>query len=51
MGAEVQGHPTRAQPYEGSSKGSSSSLYGHPGATNRIPIHSRGAVLPSSDKV
>ena len=51
MGAEVQGHPARAQPYEGSNKGPSSSLYGRPGAKNRIPIHSRGAALPSSDKV
>ena len=28
MRVEVQGHPTRAQPYEGSSKRPSSSLYG-----------------------
>ena len=51
MGAEVQGHRARAQPYEGSSKGPSSSHYGHPGAINRIPIHSRGAALPFSGKV
>ena len=29
MGAEVQGHPTGAQPHEGSCKGLSSRLYGH----------------------
>ena len=29
MGAEVQGHPTGAQPHEGSSKGPSSRLYRH----------------------
>ena len=51
MGAEVQGHPARTQPHEGSSKGPSSSLYGRPSATNQIPIHSRGAALPSSGKV
>ena len=51
MGVEVQGHPARAQPHERSSKGSSSSLYGRLGATNRIPIHNQGAALPSSGKV
>ena len=51
MGAEVRGHSARVQPHEGSSKGLSSSLYGHPGATNRIPIHSQGDALPSSGKV
>ena len=51
VGAEVQGHPARTQPHEGSSKGPSSSLYERPGATNRILIHSRGAALPSSSKV
>ena len=51
MGAEIQGHLTRTQPHEGSSKGASSSLYGRPGATNRISIHSRGAALPSSSKI
>ena len=51
VGAEVQGHPARPQLHEGSSKGPSSSLYGCPGATNRIPIHSRSAALPSSGKV
>ena len=34
MGAEVQGHPTGAQPHEGSRKGPSSKLYGYPGAAN-----------------
>ena len=34
MRAEVQGHPTGAQPHEGSRKGPSFRLYGHPGATN-----------------
>ena len=51
MGAEVQGHPARAQPHEGKSKGSSSNLYGRPSAINQIPIHSRGVALPSSGKV
>ena len=51
MGAEVQGHPTRAQPHEGSGKGPSSSLHGHPGTTNRIPVHSRGVALSSSGKI
>ena len=51
MGAEVQGHPARTLPHEGSSKGPSSSLYGSLGATNRIPIHNRGVALPSSGKV
>ena len=51
MGVEVQGHLARAQQHEGRSKGPSSSLYGCPGATNRIPIHNRGAALPSSGKV
>ena len=51
MGEKVQGHPVRNQPYEGSSKGPSSSLHGRPGTTNRIPIHSRGAALPSSGEV
>ena len=51
MGVEVQGHPARNQPHEGSSKGPSSSLHGRPGTTNQIPIQSRGATLPSSDKV
>ena len=51
VGAEVQGHPARNQPHEGSSKWPSSSLHGRPSTTNRIPIHSRGAALPSSSKV
>ena len=34
VGVEVQGHPTRAQPHEGSGKGPSSGLYGRPGTTN-----------------
>ena len=34
MGAEVQGHLARAQPYEGSNKGSNSGLYGSSSATN-----------------
>ena len=51
VGAEVQGHPTRNQPHEGSSKGPSSNLYGRLGITNRIPIHSWGVVLPSFGKV
>ena len=51
MGADVQGHPARTQPHERISKGPSSSLYGRPGATNRIPIHSRGTALPSSGKI
>ena len=46
MGAKVQGYPMRTQPHEGSSKGPSSSLYGHPGATNRIPIHSEVLHFP-----
>ena len=41
----------RAQPYEGSSKRQRSSLYGRFGATNSIPVHSRGAKLPYSNKV
>ena len=51
MGAEVQGHPARNQPHEGSNKGSSSSLHGRPGITNRIDIHNQGAALPSFGKV
>ena len=51
MGAKVQGHPVRNHPHEGSGKRSSSSLHGHPSATNRISIHHRGAALPSSNKV
>ena len=34
MRAEVQGHPTGAQPHEGSCKEPSSRLYGHAGAAN-----------------
>ena len=34
VGAEVQGHSARAQPYEGRGKKPSSSLYGRSGATN-----------------
>ena len=34
MGAEVQGHPGRAQPYEGSGNRPSLGLYGRSGATN-----------------
>ena len=49
MEAEVQGHPARNQPHEGSSKGSSSCLHGRPGTTNRI-IHNRGVALHSSVK-
>ena len=48
---KVQGHPTRNQPHEGSIKRPNSSLHGCPGTTNRIPIHSRGATLPSFGKV
>ena len=51
MVAEVQGHPAGNQPHEGSSKGLSSGLHGRLGTTNRIPIHNRGAALPSSGKV
>ena len=38
MGVKVQGHPTGAQPHEGSRKGLSSRIYGHPGAANRVPV-------------
>ena len=51
MGAKVQGHPTGAQPHEGSDKGLRSSLYGRPGTTIRIPVHSRGAALPPPREV
>ena len=51
MGAEVQEHPARNQPHEGSGKGPSSSLHGRPGTTNRIFTHRRGVVLPPSNKV
>ena len=51
MGVEVQGHPARNQPHEESGKGSSSSLHGRPGTTNRISIHRRGAALPPSYQV
>ena len=34
VGAEVQGHPARNQPHEGSGKGPSSSLHGCPSTTN-----------------
>ena len=51
MGAEVQGYPARAQLCEGSRKGPSSRLYGHPGPTNRVPIRSRGATFPPSSEV
>ena len=51
MGPEVEGHPTRNQPHEGSGKGPSSSLHGRPSTTNRISIHRRGAALPPYDKV
>ena len=34
MGAEVQGYPARAQPYEGSGKRLRSSLYGRSGTRN-----------------
>ena len=51
MGSKVQGYPARNQPHEGSSKGPSSSLHGRPGIINRIPIHNRGAALPSFGKV
>ena len=51
MGVEVQGHPARNQPHEGSGKGSSSGLHGRPGTKNRISIHRRGNALPFSSKV
>ena len=51
VGAEVQGHSARAQPYEGCSKRPSFGLYGRFGAKTLIPIHSRGVALPSSGKV
>ena len=51
MGAEVQGHPTGAQPHEGSRKGPSFIFYGHPGAANLVLVHSRGATFPPSSKV
>ena len=51
MGVEVQGHPARNQPHEGSSKGSSSSLHGRPGTINQIYIHRQGAALPPSGKI
>ena len=51
MGVEVQGHPARNQPHEGSGKGPSSSLHGRHSTKNRISIHCRGAALPPSDKV
>ena len=51
VGAEVQGHPARNQPHEGSGKGPSSSLHGRLGTTNRMFIHRRGVALPPSDKV
>ena len=51
MGAAFQRHPVRAQPHEGSCKNTSSSLHGLSSVTNGIPVHSRGAALPSSSKV
>ena len=51
MGAEVQGHPARNQPHEGSGKGLSSNLHGRPGIINRISINRRSAALPPSGKV
>ena len=44
VGVEVQGHQTRNQPHEGSSKRLSSGLHRRPGTKNRIPIHIRGAM-------
>ena len=44
VGAKVQGHPTRNQPHEGSSKRPSSGIHRRPSTKNRIPIHSRGAM-------
>ena len=38
MGAEVQGHPTGTQPHEGSCKGPSSRLYGHPVQQTESPF-------------
>ena len=38
MGTEVQRHPVRAQPYEGSCEGSSSGLYGRLGAQTETPF-------------
>ena len=51
MGAEVQGHPTGAQPHEGSRKGSSFRLYGHPGVANLVPVYNRGTTFPPFNKV
>ena len=51
MGATLPGHPARAQPHEGNSERTSSSLHGCFGATNRVPVHGRGTTLPSPSKV
>ena len=51
MGVAFPRHPIRAQPHEGNCKRTSSSLHGCFGATNRIPVHSRGTTLPSPSEV
>ena len=50
-GNRGSGDPARAPPCEGSRKGPSPRLYGHPGPINRVPVHSRGAAFPPSNEV
>ena len=50
MGSEVQGHPTRAQPHEGSGKGPTSSLYGRPSTTIESPFTTGVLHFPLSTK-
>ena len=51
MGAAFPRHPTRAQPREGNSERTISSLHGCVGTANRVPVHDRGTTLPSPSKV
>ena len=51
MGVVFLGHPTRAQPREGNSERTSSSLHGCVGTTNGVPVHDQGTTLPSPSEV
>ena len=51
MGVVFPGHPTRAQPREGNSERTSSSLHGCVGTANIVPVHGRGTTLPSPSEV
>ena len=51
VGAAFPGHPARAQPCEGNSERTSSSLHGRVGTANRVPVHGRDTTLPSPSEV